>query len=340
VTIRPGTVALVLFFAAIVAFFSLSAPRFFTATNFENLMAGFSFVAIVAMGQAFPILVRGIDLSIGAIVGLVGMVVFDLTLIFHIPGYVILPAALVAGALAGALNGILIVFLRLQPFIATLATLATYRGLTYSISGRQLAPGLTTTPITDRWIVGVETYFDVGRWLGVSKLVTTPWFPLSFFIMLGLLAVFQTLVLATRFGRDLYAVGGNHEAARLAGINTGAVTLLAYAIAGACAAIAALIMVARFTTATEALGAGIELTSIAAAVIGGVSLAGGIGSMFGPALGAFLLGAVLLGLTLQGVPQFVQQIITGVILLAAVGYDRLLVVRRQRQLAANRAQAG
>ena len=92
-------------------------------------------------------------------------------------------------------------------------------------------------------------------------------------------------------------------------------------------------MVARFTTATEALGTGMELTAIAAAVIGGVSLSGGIGSMFGPIIGAFLLGAVLLGLTLQGVPQFVQQIITGVILLAAVGYDRLLLLRRQRRLA-------
>ncbi|GIL02468.1 MAG: ribonucleotide-diphosphate reductase subunit alpha [Alphaproteobacteria bacterium] len=339
-TIRPATVALVLFFAATLAFFSVSAPRFATATNYENLMAGFSFVAILAMGQAFPILVRGIDLSIGAIVGLVGMVVFDLTLIFHVPGYVILPVALVVGMLAGALNGVLVVVLRLQPFIATLATLAAYRGLTYTISGRQLVPGLSTTPITDRWIVGIENYFDVGGWLGVNKLLAMPWFPLSFFIMLALFALFQTLVLATRFGRDLYAVGGNYEAARLAGINTGRVIITAYALSGLCAAIAALIMVARFTTATEALGTGSELTAIAAAVIGGVSLAGGIGSMFGPALGAFLLGAVLLGLTLQGVPQFVQQIITGAILLAAVGYDRLLVVRRQRRLAANLAQAG
>jgi len=339
VTIRPATAALVLFFAATLAFFSLSAPHFATATNFENLMSGFSFVAILAVGEAFPILVRGIDLSVGAIVGVVGMVVFDLTLVLHVPGYVILPVALAVGALAGALNGVLIVFLRLQPFIATLSTLAAYRGLTYSISGRQLVPGLTTTPIRDPWIVGIETYFDIGGWLGVSKFVTMPWFPLSFFIMLVVFAILQTAVLATRFGRDLYTVGGNYEAARLAGINTTRVIISAYAIAGFCAAITALIMVARFTTSTEALGTGMELTAIAAAVIGGVSLAGGIGSMFGPVVGAFLLGAVLLGLTLQGVPQFVQQIITGVILLAAVGYDRLLALRRQRRLALSLAEA-
>lgn len=336
---RSASAALALFFAATIVLFSLSAPRFASASTVENLMSGFSFAAILAMGQAFPILVRGIDLSIGAIVGLVGMIVFDLSLILHLPGYFILPLALLAGALAGALNGALIVHLRLQPFIATLATLAAYRGLTYAISGRQLVPGLTTTPIRDPWLTGIETYFDVGRWLGLSRLVNMPWVPLSFVIMLGVFAVLQVLLTSTRFGRDIYATGGNYEAARLAGIRVNGVIIAAYALAGVCAAIAALIMVARFTTATEALGAGMELTAIAAAVIGGVSLAGGVGAMFGPALGAFLLGAILIGLTLQGVPQFVQQIITGAILLAAVGYDRLLSVRRQRRLSAPSATA-
>lgn len=332
VNMRSASAALALFFAGTIVFFSVSAPRFATASTVENLMSGFSFVAILAMGQAFPILVRGIDLSIGAIVGLVGMIVFDLSLIVHLPGYLILPLALLAGALAGAVNGVLVVHLRLQPFIATLATLAAYRGLTYAISGRQLVPGLTTTPIRDPWLTGIETYLDVGRWLGLSRLVNMPWVPLSFIIMLLVFVVLQVLLTSTRFGRDVYATGGNHEAARLAGIRVNGVIIAAYALAGLCAAIAALIMVARFTTATEALGAGMELTAIAAAVIGGVSLAGGVGAMFGPALGAFLLGAILIGLTLQGVPQFVQQIITGAILLAAVGYDRLLSVRRQRRL--------
>jgi ribose/xylose/arabinose/galactoside ABC-type transport system permease subunit len=167
-----------------------------------------------------------------------------------------------------------------------------------------------------------------------------PWFPLSFFLMLTLFVVLQTIMLATRFGRDLYGIGGNYEAARLAGVNTGRMIISAYAISGFCAAIAALIMVAGFTTSTEALGTGMELSAIAAAVIGGVSLSGGVGSMLGPVIGTFLLGSVLLGLTLQGVPQFVQQIITGVILLAAVGYDRLLLARRQRRLAANVAEGG
>ena len=333
--IRPATIALFAFFALTMTLFSVFAPRFATPGNMENLMSGFSFIAILAMGQAFPILTRGIDLSVGAIVALVGMVVFDLALIFHVPGYLILPIALLVGTFAGAINGVLIVALRLQPFIATLATLATYRGVVYAISGRQLVPGLSTTPITDKWITGLENYYDLGGMLGLSKIIGMPWFPLSFFIMLGVLVVLQVVLLFTKFGRDVLTVGGNAEAARLAGIKTGRIVIAAYAISGFCAAVAALLLVAKLTTSTEALGFGMELSAIAAAVIGGVSLAGGVGSVFGPALGAFLLGAVLLGLTLLSISQYVQQIITGLILLTAVGYDRLLFVRRQRRLTAN-----
>jgi ribose/xylose/arabinose/galactoside ABC-type transport system permease subunit len=333
--LRPATFALLLFFAATTGFFCLFAPRFATASNVENLMSGFSFVAILAIGQSFPILLRGIDLSIGAIVALSGMITFDLTLMFQVPGYLVLPLALAAATLAGALNGVLIVYLRLQPFIATLATLAAYRGLVFSISGRQLVPGLSTRPITDPWITGLETYFDIGSALGISNYVHLPWVPLSFFVMIGLLIALQTLLLATRLGRDVYAVGGNQEAARLAGINTNKITILAYAISGFCAGAAALLLVARLTTSTEALGTGMELTAIAAAVIGGVSLQGGIGSVFGPVIGAFLLGVVLIGLTLLGVSQFVQQILTGAILLTAICYDRFLAVQRQRRVAKN-----
>jgi ribose/xylose/arabinose/galactoside ABC-type transport system permease subunit len=337
-TARSATFALLAFFAATFAFFCVAAPRFATASNMENLMSGFSFVAILAIGQSFPILLRGIDLSVGAIVALAGMIVFDLELIFHLPGPVILVAALAAATLAGALNGWMVVRLKLQPFIATLATLAAYRGLVYSISGRQLVPGLSTTPIRNPWITGLETYFDLGTTLGLSDWVTLPWFPLGFFVMLAVLAAFHFLLGSTRFGRSLYTVGGNPEAARLAGIDTGRVTLAAYAMSGFCAGLAALLLVARLTTATEALGTGMEMSAIAAAVIGGVSLAGGIGSVIGPVIGAFLLGTILIGLTLLGISQYVQQILTGAILLAAVGYDRILVVRRRRRLEANLAE--
>lgn len=332
---RPAILALLVFFALTMGFFCLFAPRFATASNIENLMSGFSFVAILAVGQSFPILMRGIDLSVGAIVALTGMIAFDLSLIFHVPGYLVLFLSLIAAAAAGALNGLLVVGLRLQPFIATLATLAAYRGLVFAISGRQLMPELSTTPITDHWITGLETYFDLGSALGLSNYMRLPWFPLAFFILLALLLFFHVMLHATLLGRDIYTVGGNQEAARLAGIPTGRIIILAYALSGLCAGIAALLLVARLTTSTESLGNGMELTAIAAAVIGGVSLQGGVGSVCGPAIGAFLLGVVLVGLTLLGVSQFVQQILTGAILLAAISYDRALFVQRQRKRAAN-----
>lgn len=336
---RTGSVALLALAATAFGVAGVFAPSLLTASNVENLMAGFSFVAILAIGQSFPILLRGIDLSIGAIVALAGMVTFDLALIWHLPGWLVIPAALVAATLAGALNGVLIVVLRLAPFVATLATLGAYRGLVYAISGRQLVPGLSTTPIRDPWITGLETWFDLGAGLGLADTLRLPAIPLQFFVMLVLLVLLQLLLRATGFGRQVYAVGGNHEAARLAGIATGRITIAAYAISGLCAGVAALLLVARLTTSTEALGTGMELTAIAAAVLGGVSLAGGVGALIGPAVAAFLLGAVLIGLTVLGVSQFVQQILTGAILLGAITYDRLLVVRRHARLGAAGAMA-
>ena len=277
------------------------------------------------MGQTFPILLRGIDLSVGAMVALVGMVVFDLLLILHVPGYIVLPIALVAGVSSPvSINGALVVFLRLQPFIATLATLAAYRGLVYAISGRQLVPGLSTTPIPDRWILlGIETYVDVGL-VGPSKLMAMPGFRFPSSSCWGCWCCFTsccTTPLRARPLRDRRQYRGSApgwhrhrpgDPYRLCDLR------LLRGRRGPH-------LLVRFTTATEALGAGMELTAIAAAVIGGVSLAGGVGSVLGPVIGAFLLGVVLLGLTLLGISHFVQPILTGAILLAAVGYDRLMV---------------
>jgi ribose/xylose/arabinose/galactoside ABC-type transport system permease subunit len=329
--------ALPIFFIVVTAGFCLAAPNFASPGNFENLMAGYAFIGILAIGQSFPILLRGIDLSVGAILALVGMCIFDLSLMFGLPGWAILPLALLVGTLAGVVNGLMVTVLRLSPFVATLASLAAYRGLVYAISGRQLVPELSTRPITDRWITGFETYFDLTGMLGLKGVIKLPWLPLSFLILLGTLLVFHILLSQTRFGRDLYAIGGNPEAARLAGIKVGRLTVAAYAISGFCAGLAAILLVARLTTSTEALGEGIELTAIAAAVIGGFSLSGGTGRLGGPVIGTFLLGAVLIGLTQLGISPFVQQILTGIILLVAVGNDRMQTrraeLRRARTLA-------
>ena len=288
----------------------------------EDILAGYSFMAILAIGQAFPIIARGIDLSVGSNVGLGAMVLFDLNMIFELPGYAAIPLAIAACTLAGALNGLLVTQLKLQPFVATLATLAAYRGGVYAISGRQLYPELATRSIRDPWIRSLESYVDVGRWIGLAQLVKLPSIPLSFFILIVVATAAQIVLTRTRFGLDLKTVGGNPEAAHLAGISVNRVQVAAYTMSGLCAGLVAVILVARFTTATEAAGTGMELTTIAAAVIGGVSLQGGTGNAIGPMLGAFLLGVILIGLTLMGISQFTQQILTGLILLGAVWYDR------------------
>jgi ribose/xylose/arabinose/galactoside ABC-type transport system permease subunit len=310
---------LVFVFAA----FAVMNPRFMTATNIENILAGYSFLAILAIGQTFPILARGIDISIGSIVAVVAMTIFDLIMLFGCPGWLALMAGLAVGAGLGLLNGALIVWLRLQPFVATLATLAAYRGVVYAISGRQIRPELGTTPITDPAIKAMDWYMDMS---GLAKLlgIKLPWLPVSFLLLVIVALASAWLLNRTRFGLDLRSVGGNRDAAFYAGINVPRILLIAYMLSGLSGAIAAIILVGRFTTATEALGSGMELTAISACVVGGVSLQGGRGNILGPILGTFLQGIILIGLTIMGISQYVQLIIVGAILVGAVLYDRIL----------------
>jgi len=305
---------LVLFFLLTVAVFSYFSASFRTTGNLENILIGFSHMGILAVGQTFPILLGGIDLSVGAIVALAGMIAFDCFMIYNLPGQVVIPIMLTAATAAGAINGLLIVKLRLQPFIATLATMAAYRGMTYAISGRQIFPELATQPIRDTFLLGFDDY--IGN------------VPYAFFLLIVLAALCQFVLSATKFGRDLYTVGGNIEAARLSGIKVGRSIVAAYAISGFCSGLAALVLISRMTTSQENLGIGIELTAIAAAIIGGVSLQGGVGNVIGPVIGAFLMGVILIGLNLVGVTTYAQPVLTGVILLVAVYYDRLLALRR------------
>ncbi len=307
------------------AFFSLTAERFFSFPNIENLLVGYSFLAIVAVGQGLVIMARGIDLSVGSTVALSAMVLFDAIMVFEISGALAIALALLAGTLAGVLNGALIVYLRLQPFVATLATLAAYRGLVFAISGRQLFPELSSKAIQDPLVRWLGDFVEVEALLG--DIVPLPWIPTSFFILL-VYGLFVGLALwRTQWGLNLRTYGGNPEAAHLAGINTDRLLISVFALCGFSAGLGGVILVGRLTTATEALGSGMELTTIAAAVIGGIGLQGGTGGVIGPIFGAFLLGIILIGLTLLGTSQFYQQILTGAILIAAVGYDRFITSR-------------
>ena len=316
--LRSANLGLLWFYLIIIAVFSLLSPPFRTLGNLQNLLSGFSHIGIMAVGMAFPLLLGGIDLSVGAIMGLVGMVMLDIIMLLGVPGWAAVPIGLAVGALAGLINAALIVRLGLQPFIATLATMVAYRGITYTISGRQLVPELSVLAITDPFYTSIDG--------AIGPL------PLAFLYLVVIAALTYLLLRYTRFGMHVYAVGGNETAARLAGINVNRVKVVAYTISGVCTAVAALILTSRLTTSTEDLGFTFEMSAIAAAIIGGVSLRGGVGSTLGPALGAFLIGTIYIGLTLVGVTTYAQPVMVGVVLIGAVGYDRLMESRRARAL--------
>ena len=316
--LRSANLGLLWFYLVIIVVFSLLSPPFRTLGNLQNLLSGFSHIGIMAVGMAFPLLLGGIDLSVGAIMGLVGMVMLDIIMLLGVPGWAAVPIGLAVGALAGLINAVLIVRLGLQPFIATLATMVAYRGITYTISGRQLVPELSVLAITDPFYTSIDG--------AIGPL------PLAFLYLVVIAALTYLLLRYTRFGMHVYAVGGNETAARLAGMNVNRVKVAAYIISGVCTAVASLILTSRLTTSTEDLGFTFEMSAIAAAIIGGVSLRGGVGSTIGPALGAFLIGTIYVGLTLVGVTTYAQPVVVGVVLIGAVGYDRLMESRRARAL--------
>jgi ribose/xylose/arabinose/galactoside ABC-type transport system permease subunit len=321
---RSSAAGLALFYAVVLIIFSVLSPRFRTEDNYKNLLIGYSHIGILAIGMSFPILLAGIDLSVGSIIGVVGMTVFDLSLISHVSGIVAILAALILGAALGALNGFLVVKLNLSPFIVTLAAMATWRGTTYAISGRQLYRDLSVAPITDKLLLWIDGSFGpIPR-------------AFVYMVLIGLAAYW--LLAHTKLGRDIYSVGGNERAAYLAGINVTRIKILAYAISGLCAGVVALILSSRLSTSPEDLGTGIELSAIAAAVVGGVSLLGGVGGTLGPVLGAFLIGTVYIGMQLENVTTYAQPVVAGVILVGAVGYDRYRQVRERRDLVRERVR--
>jgi ribose/xylose/arabinose/galactoside ABC-type transport system permease subunit len=316
--LASSNLGLVWLYIFILLFFYAVSPNFRSPNNVRNILSGYSHIAIMAVGVTFPILTGGIDLSVGAIMGLVGMVAFDILLLFNLPGWVAVAAGLLVGVIAGWINGVLITRFRIQPFIATLATMVAYRGLTYGISGRQINQSLTVVAIQDPFFRSIDS--KLGQ------------IPMAFIYLLVLVVVTMVLLKFTRFGINLYSLGGNETAARLAGINVDRLKRFAYIISGLCTAVATLILTSRMGTSQESLGLTFELSAIAAAIVGGVSLNGGKGNTFSPAVGAFMIGTIFTGLTILGVTAYAQPVIIGIVLLIAVGYDRFVEYRRARRV--------
>ena len=281
---------------------AMISPRFLTVSNILNVLTQVSVNAILAIGMTFVILTGGIDLSVGSVLAITGAVVAT----FAKAGGNILPGAIVTialGAAIGLFNGLLVSKGKVQAFIVTLATMTIFRGVTYVFTDGNPISGLG----------------DNISFIGNKMLFGVP-IPI-YLILIVLLIAWYTLT-QTRFGRYVYALGGNEDSARLSGINTNKIKTLVYVISGITAAIAGIIVTSRIGSASPNAGTGFELDAIAAVVLGGTSLAGGEGKITGTIIGALIIGVLNNGLNLMGVSPFYQSIAKGVVILLAVLMDK------------------
>jgi ribose transport system permease protein len=307
-SIAPIAVALII----VSVILSLMTDKFLTASNLTNIVTQSSVVGIAAIGATLVIITSGIDLSVGsniALSGLVGAIVGQAA--GGVPGII---AILVVAVAVGAFNGTSVAWLRLAPFIVTLAVMGMGRGLTLQLSQGQSVYGLP----------------DIIRWLGSSNILGIK---TSAILTLVLFVIAHFVLSKTTFGHKVFAVGGNAEAARLAGINVKRVVFATYVIAGLCAGIAAILLLGRLDSATPNAATGTELQVIAAVVIGGTSLFGGKGSMVGTLIGVLLIGVINNGLTLLNVSSFWVQFVQGALIFLAVLLDSFNTGRLRRTAA-------
>jgi len=304
----------------LIAVFSLISGNYLTQSNLLLMTEHVSITALLAIGVTFVILTAGIDLSVGSIAGLAGMIGGGLLYQgLPLPGghtvwfstVMVLVIGILVGAAVGAINGLLVTKLNVVPFIATLGILYVARGLAELLSGGDTYPNLAGTPARH------NTGFDV---LGVQS-----WFgvPVCIWIMIAVAALAIIVTTRTPFGRRVYAVGGNERAAELSGIRTSRIKIAAYVISGACAALAGLILTSQLGAAYPDTATDYELNAIAAAVLGGTSLFGGKGTIIGTLLGAFVIGFLSDGLVLVGVSTFWQLVVKGIVIISAVVLEQL-----------------
>jgi inositol transport system permease protein len=313
-----------LFLAALMVVFTVMKPSFIDPINLFNILRQISITGLIALGMTFVILTAGIDLSVGSLLALCGMAAAVVakggtanTLSLEnaaTQGYgwfAALVAAVVVGAAAGGVQGLAITRLKVPPFVVTLGGLTVFRGLTLTISNG-----------------GPISGFDASmRWFGTGLIGPVP-VPVVIFAIAAVLC--HIVLRYTRYGRAVYAVGGNAEAARLSGLRVDRVLVSVYVIVGFFSGLAAFVLSARLNSSEAVAGIGYELTVISAVVIGGTSLFGGIGSVGGTVVGAALIGVLQNGLQFNNVSSYTQSIVIGLILVFAVTFDRWLKSRVRR----------
>jgi ribose transport system permease protein len=303
-----GRFGLVMALVALVAILSLLSDRFLTPSNVINVLRQISINAIIAAGMTVVIIGRGIDLSVGSLLALTGVVAASLA-VGELPAAIAIAAGLGLGLAMGVFNGAFVAYAGIAPFIVTLAGLTIFRGMALAITDGRPISGLPPVFMT----------IGYGSFLGL---------PVPIWIMLGFLVVTHVILRHMALGRAIYAIGGNEEAARLSGIAVRRVKLFTFAYSGLAAALAAMVLTGRLNSAQPSAGVMFELDAIAAVVVGGTSLFGGRGGVFGTLIGALIIGVINNGMNLLNVPSFYQQIVKGGVILAALLIERLAASRR------------
>jgi len=287
----------------------IANPQFFSLSGLQDITLGVAVVATLAVAQSFVIVMRHIDLSVGSTIG------FSAFLIGYegshgVPLWLSIVFGLLLGLAVGALNGFLVAYLKLPSLVVTLSSLYLVRGIFNEVAGG--------TTVTGEQVSKAISFLGQNYFLGV---------PYLFVIAFALMLVGGYVMRFYRWARDLYAIGSNPPASSLVGIPVARRTFTAFLITGAISGLAGVSLLARFDTAAANSGTGLELNVVAACVVGGVAIAGGIGTPYGAVIGAVLLQSITLALGALGVPQFWQQAVNGVLLIAAISLDRYLSSR-------------
>jgi ribose transport system permease protein len=301
-----GTLAVLIVLGTVI---SCLTPYFLTVPNLLNVAQQTVINAIVAVGMTFVIISAGIDLSVGSMLAVSG-VVLATVLQAGAPAPVAILAGLAVGLVGGTINGLLITLGRLPPFIATLGMMSMARG----------AALLTTQ---GRPVSGFSPGF---RWIANGQVLSIP---AAVILMLVVYAAAHFVLRRTKFGRYVFAIGGNEEAALLSGVPVRLYKISIYAVAGLLAALASVVLTARLNSAQPIAGINYELDAIAATVIGGTSLMGGEGSVLGTLIGALIMGVLRNGLNLLGVSSFIQQVVIGAVIICAVLLDTIFKPRKR-----------
>lgn len=299
-TIRKYGMLIIL--VGLIILMSILEPNFLSSGNIINIVRQMSVIGIVAIGVTFVIITSGIDLSSGSVIALTSVIVASVAQAGSYPVIIAILVALLVGLSTGVINGTLIAKGGIAPFIVTLGMMTAARGMALLYSGGRPIGGLS----------------DTFQFIGQGIIFGLP-IPILIFAFIGIVSF--VLLNKTKFGKYVYAIGGNEQAAMIAGVNVTKIKIMVYAYAGLLSGLAGMILTSRIASGQPTAGTMYELDAIAAAVIGGTSLAGGIGTIGGTIIGALIIGVMNNGLDLMNVSSYWQQILKGVIITVAVYID-------------------